>query len=190
MSLGWSNDAWSEGAWGGVVAVSGVSSSGNVGNVSLRIPETVELTTETFARGWGRSTWSSATWGELASLGQMTGVGAVGSTFVNADANVSGLSGVAAIKFLGDEEVISNNNLSVTGFSLSSNLGAFSTKLVNRISVTGVSGSSNVNEVSVTGNANVNVTGVSAITNVGNNLVWGIVDTDQTPNWDIIKEAA
>ena len=107
MSLGWSNDAWSEGAWGGVVAVSGVSSSGNVGNVSLRIPETVELTTETFARGWGRSTWSSATWGETASLGQMTGVGAVGSTFVNADANVSGLSGVAAIKFLGDEEVIS-----------------------------------------------------------------------------------
>ena len=120
----------------------------------------------------------------------MTGVGVVGSTFVNADANVSGLSGVAGIKFLGDEEVISNNNLSVTGVSLSGSLGAFSIKLINRISVTGVSGSLSVNNVSVAANANVNVTGLSAITNVGKSLVWGLINTDQNPNWIIIKEAA
>ena len=120
----------------------------------------------------------------------MTGVGAVGSTFVNADANVTGLSGVAGIKFLGDEEVISNNNLSVTGFGLSGNLGPFSVKLVNRIDVTGISGSSNIGVISTIGNANVNVTGLSAVTNIGNNLVWGKINTNQIPNWEEIKEAA
>tara|TARA_R100001086_G_scaffold158931_1_gene85144 strand:+ start:506 stop:1078 length:573 start_codon:yes stop_codon:yes gene_type:complete len=190
MSLGWSEGAWGDGSWGGVVVVSGVSSSGQVGNASFRIPETVEVTTEIFARGWGRSTWGSEAWNEQASLGQMEGVGAVGSTFVNADANVSGLSGVSVIKFLGDEEVITNNNISVTGFGLGVSLGAFSIKLVNRVSVTGTIANSNISAVSITGDAKVNVTGLVSVTSLGNNLVWGKINTDQTPNWQTIKEAA
>lgn len=196
MSNGWSQNTWgtSDFGWGGLLIVSvevtSVSASGNVGSVGVRESATVTVSRQATQGGWGRSSWSSGAWNEGTALPDISMVGAVGSTFVNADANVSGLSGVAGIKFLGDEEVISNNNLSVTGFGLSGSIGAFSIRLVNRISVTGVGATSSVGNVNTEINAIINTTGFSMTANLGNELVWGEINTNQTPNWEIIKEAA
>jgi len=196
MSNGWSQNTWgtSDFGWGGLsivsVEVTSVSASGNVGSVEIKKSAIVTVSREAIEGGWGRSSWGGGAWNEATSLPDISMTGAVGSTFVNADANVSGLSGVSAVKFLGDEEVITNNNISVTGFGLNNNLGAFSIVLINRVSVTGISVNSNIGVISAIGNAKVNVTGLSAIGDIGNNLVWGKINTNQIPNWEEIKEAA
>ena len=59
------------------------------------------------------------------------------------------------------------------------------------ISVTGVLGTMQLGTATATGAANVNVIGVEGIGEVGNNiftLVWGEIDTSQTPDW--VKIAA
>lgn len=196
MSNGWGQNTWgtSDFGWGGLLIVSvevtSVSASGNVGSVGVRKSATVTVSRQATEGGWGRSSWSSGAWNESTALPDISMVGAVGSTFVNADANVTGLSGVSALKFLGDEEVITNNNISVTGFGLSNNLGTFSITLVNKIDVTGFSASSNVGNVSIIINSTSNVTGFGLVASLGNNLVWGEIDTNQTPNWQEIREAA
>ncbi len=196
MSNGWGQNTWgtSDFGWGGLLIVSvevtSVSASGNVGSVGIVKSAVATVSREATQGGWGRSSWSSGAWNEATSLPDISMTGAVGSTFVNADANVTGLSGVSAVKFLGDEEVITNNNLSVSGFGLSNNIGAFSITLVNRISVTGIGASSNIGIVSTSADAKVNVTGLSLVTGLGNNLVWGKINTTQIPNWQEIKEAA
>jgi hypothetical protein len=196
MSNGWSQNTWgtSDFGWGGLLIVSvevtSVSASGNVGSIGIKKSAVVTVSREATQGGWGRSSWGGGAWNEATSLPDISMSGAVGSTFVNADANVTGLSGVAGIKFLGDEEVITNNNISVTGFGLNNSLGAFSIILVNRVSVTGIGASSNINSVSTTGDATVNVTGLSLVTSLGNNLVWGKINTTQIPNWQEIREAA
>ena len=173
------------------MTVTSVSASGNVGSVGVRESTTVTVSRISTESGWGRSSWSSGAWNEgTTGTLDISMVGAVGSTFVNADANVTGLSGVSALKFLGDEEVITNNNISVTGFGLSNNLGIFSISLVNKIDVTGFSASSNVGNVSIIINSTSNVTGFGLVASLGNNLVWGEIDTNQTPNWQEIREAA
>ncbi len=196
MSNGWGQNTWgtSDFGWGGVsvvsVEVTGVPASGSVGSAGIEKPEIVTVGRVATQGGWGRSSWGFGAWNEATQLPDMSMVGAVGSTSTSADANVNGIFGVAGVKFLGDEEVRSNNNISVTGFNLSGNLGSLGVRLVNRIDVTGISGSSNIGVISTIINANINVTGLSAIGSIGNNLVWGKVNTDQIPNWQEIKEAA
>jgi len=196
MSNGWGQNTWgtSDFGWGGVsvisVEVTGVPASGSVGSAGIEKSATVTVGRVATQGGWGRSSWGSGAWNEATQLPDMSMVGAVGSIFTNADANVSGLSGVSALKFLGDEEVRTNNNISVTGFGLTGNLGATSQKLVNRINASSISGNSSLGNIDLIVDANVNVTGFSMTSNLGNELVWGEINTDQTPNWQTIKEAA
>jgi len=150
----------------------------------------VNVTRQVVATGWGRATWGEGAWNESITFPDISMVGAVGSTFTNADANVSGLSGISALKFLGDEELRTNNNISVTGFGLTATIGVTSQRLVNRIDVTGISANGRLDNVNLSGDANVSITGVSTTANLGNELVWGEINTNQTPNWQTIKEAA
>jgi len=150
----------------------------------------VNVARQAVANGWGRATWGEGAWNESITLPDISMIGSVGSTFVNADANVSGLSGVIGLKFVGEEEVVSNNNLSVTGFGATVGLGSISVALNNLVPVTGFSATSGLGNVSAEANAIANVTGVSSAMSLGNNLVWGEINTNQTPNWEIIKEAA
>jgi hypothetical protein len=148
----------------------------------------VNVTRQAVANGWGRAAWGDGGWNASITEPDISMTGAVGSTFVNADANVSGLSGVIGLKFVGEEEVVSNNNLSVTGFDATVGLGSISVALNNLVEVTGFSATSSLGSISA--EAIANVTGVSSAMSLGNNLVWGQIDTAQTPNWEIIKEAA
>ena len=57
--------------------------------------------------------------------------------------------------------------------------------------VLGVQGDTGIGDVSVViGNQLIQVTGVGGTSQVGKVLVWGLVNTDQVPNWKIIEEAA
>jgi hypothetical protein len=196
MSNGWGQNTWgtSDFGWGGVATVSievtSVFASGNVGSVVIKQTATVTVSREATQGGWGRSSWGDGAWNEATQLPDISMVGAVGSTFVNADANVTGLSGVSGLKFLGEEEVRTNNNISVTGFGLTATVSDVDQRLVNRVNVTGVSANTRLNNVDVIGDANVSITGFSMTANLGNELVWGEINTNQTPNWQIIKEAA
>ena len=49
--------------------------------------------------------------------------------------------------------------------------------------VTGVAGTISLGSVAVNSDANVYLTGVSAVGRVSRPLVWGLIDTSQTPNW-------
>jgi hypothetical protein len=53
-------------------------------------------------------------------------------------------------------------------------------------SATAVIGTTNLGSVDVP----LKVSGFSATGQIGTVLVWGLINTDQTPNWTIIKEAA
>jgi hypothetical protein len=264
MSNGWSQNTWgtSDFGWGGLTVVSvevtSVSASGNVGFAGVQESVSVNVSSIAPAFGWGRSTWGSGGWNALSIDGESIAmVGSIGSTFVNAEAVVDSVSGVSGIKFLGDEDLVTNNNLSVTGFgaianigivgvqqrasfnasgqAANANLGSVSVSItatanVTQVSITGSNGnllvsaaasatplqvsgtvnagntqaiprvnivitgfeaSANVGALStVIGKATFNVTGLSSVTGLGNTLVWGEINTNQTPNWDIIKEAA
>lgn len=150
----------------------------------------VNVARQAVASGWGRAAWGDGGWNASITEPDISMTGAVGSTFVNADANVSGLSGVIGLKFVGEEEVVSNNNLSVTGFGATVGLGSVSVVLNNIVPATGISATSGLGSVSAEANADANVTGVSSAMSLGNNLVWGQIDTTQTPDWGEIKEAA
>lgn len=263
MSNAWGQNTWgtSDFGWGGVlvvtVEVTGVSAVSGVGSTGIRESVSVNVSSLAPAVGWGRAAWGSSGWNESSPDGDSIAMtGSIGSTFVNAEAVVDSVSGVSGIKFLGDEDLVTNNNLSVTGFgatgnigtagvqqnasfnasgqSANANLGSVSISItaianVSQIFATGtegsvtpsiaasvtlsqVSGAVNVGEgravpqinMAVTGfgtNANIGLvsvetttgvflTGLSGTARLGNTLVWGEINTDQTPNWGIIKEAA
>ena len=140
----------------------------------------VNVARQATKRGWGRSTWNSGAWNRNVLTPDISMTGAVGSTFVSAEANVTGLSGAVGVKFLGDEDVITNNNLTVSGFSADANLGTATTKIVTNQDVTGNSADGSLGNVTVIGNAKINVSQVSATTNTGTLLMWGEINTNQT----------
>ena len=53
----------------------------------------------------------------------------------------------------------------------------------NTVRVTGVAGTISLGSVAINGDASVILTGVSASGFVNYPLVWGLIDTSQTPNW-------
>ena len=104
--------------------------------------------------------------------------------------------------------------VSVDGVSAAGSIGTTSTDVAYRVDVTGVSASGFLGVPLVSGGASATILlgvvgtgeigadftisipasvtialGVSGIGTAGTTLVWGEVDTDQTPNWDIIEAA-
>ena len=55
--------------------------------------------------------------------------------------------------------------------------------------VTGVQAVASVGSVTVAGNVSVFLTGVLALGQVGTVVLWGIVDDNQTPNWQNVNDA-
>tara|TARA_R100000900_G_C3298093_1_gene157154 strand:+ start:378 stop:764 length:387 start_codon:yes stop_codon:yes gene_type:complete len=120
--------------------------------------------------GWGSGTWSRNGYGSPVIEVSVDGVSAAGSlgTVAAVVGKVINVTGVSAAVFLGVPSVSGGASALITGLSGTAELGDF---LVNA-------------------NASVTITlGVSGIGTAGKTFIWGEVDTDQTPNWDIIEAA-
>lgn len=134
----------------------------------------------------------------------VTSSGVVGSAIIAADSNVT-VTGVQGNTALGEEEVDGKATASPSGVSATSRVGTVSivAKAVvnvtgvagtvtvgqvtqassNTVLVTGVAGTISLGSIATSSDANVILTGVSASGYVNYPLVWGIIDTSQTPNW-------
>ena len=84
---------------------------------------------------------------------------------------------------LGEEEIIADANVVVTGVEAEGLLGTVDAAGQVVVNVTGVVGTIFEGEVDESGKAFVVVTGVQAVGRVSRPLVWGLIDTSQTPNW-------
>ena len=137
--------------------------------------------------GWGRDTWSSGAWGEPIPV-EVTGVsstGAVGTVSFSTQQNIS-VTGVQGTTALGTTVAIGAANVTLTGVSATAALGTATTRTVNSVPVTGVQGVTALGSASVTADSNVYLTGVSATALTREPLVWGLVNTEQDPNWLLI----
>ena len=122
----------------------------------------------------------------------LTGTSALGTVSVtaiqNASTSVTGLLGTSALGSV-TVDVGGSTSVSVTGLLGTSALGTVSVTAVSNVStsVTGLLGTSALGSVTVTtgsgADVSVNVTGLSGTASLGTVLVWGLVDTAQTPNW-------
>lgn len=122
----------------------------------------------------------------------LTGTSALGTVSVtaiqNASTSVTGLIGTSALGSV-TVDVGGSTSVSVTGLLGTSALGTVSVTAVRNTStsVTGLLGTSALGSVTVTtgsgADVSVNVTGLSGTASLGTVLVWGLVDTAQTPNW-------
>jgi hypothetical protein len=155
--------------WGGILSVqesvTGVEASGELGTVSEVIGKAVVFPTG------------------------VEGTTALGEEIARAGASVV-VGGVEAEGFVGVASPQSNNNLSVTGVEATAIIEDVGVKNVNYVGVTGVVGTSQIGTVEIDAKATVVVTGVFGTGRVGKTLVWGQIDTSQTPNWQPILEAA
>ena len=122
----------------------------------------------------------------------LLGTSALGTVSVtaiqNASTSVTGLTGTSALGSV-TVDVGGSTSVSVTGLLGTSALGTVSVTAVRNTStsVTGLLGTSALGSVTVTtgsgADVSVNVTGLSGTASLGTVLVWGLVDTAQTPNW-------
>ena len=120
--------------------------------------------------GWGSGTWSRNGYGSPVIEVSVDGTSSTGS--------------------IGTATTIIGKFVDVTGVSAAGFLGVPSVSGGASALITGVSGTFELGDFLVTANARVEVTlGVSGFATSGTTLVWGEVDTDQTPNWNIIEAA-
>jgi len=115
---------------------------------------------------WGQSTWGRSTWGSTTLTVAVTGVSVTGS--------------------VGNESLVTNNNLSVTGIAATSANGTATTNIV---TPSGVAATSAIGTATASGAALVAVTGFGLTASSGEELVWGVIDTSQTPSWSEITTA-
>ena len=121
--------------------------------------------------GWGSGTWSRGGWD--APL---------------IEVSVDGASAAASI---GTATTLIGKFIDVTGVSATGFLGVPSVSGGASALITGLSGTAELGDgylVSITAKMEI-TSGVLGIGTAGTTLVWGEVDTDQTPNWDIIEAA-
>lgn len=134
----------------------------------------------------------------------VVGTGQLGTAASAITANVP-VTGVQGNTALGEEEVDSNVNVdvtrntgrgaigivdvtgiavvNVTGVVGTVTLGVVSQASSNTVQVTGLLGTISLGSVAIKGKSTVYLTGVSATGRVSRPLVWGLIDTSQTPNW-------
>jgi hypothetical protein len=110
------------------------------------------------------------------------GVGEVGTANASA-ASVTGVSDVFGIGSIGTTTVAAKAVVNVTGVVGNTGLGEAEVSGDGSVVVTGVAGTISLGSVAISSDANVILTGVSASGFVNYPLVWGIIDTSQTPNW-------
>ena len=136
---GWSRGTWGEGPFGSAlpVSVSGVSSTGSVGSVTLITSQNVPST-------------------------GIAGTGTVGSVSIIGDAPNISVTGSEATTAVGTADARIVAFAAVTGVAATGGVGSISAVTDQNISVTGVSATSGVGSITQTGTAVVNPTGVSA----------------------------
>lgn len=141
------------------LAVSGFEATGTVGTVASGIFVDVSLTG---VEGTG----------EEGTVTEFTG-----------DANVSP-TGVSATADTGDSTITGAANFSVTSVTGIMALGNETPRAGADVDVTGVeAGDTAIGTISVAINAPISITGVSATAIIDSPLVWGGINTSQTPNW-------
>jgi len=116
--------------------------------------------------GWGSGTWSRNGYGSPVIEVSVDGVGATASS-----SSVEAVTGKAVV---------------VTGVGGVGGVGTSTFATTINQNVTGVSGTAKLGSSEIP----LQVSGFSATGQIGRVLVWGEVNTDQTPNWTIIVEAA
>ena len=89
-----------------------------------------------------------------------------------------GVDGVGATASLGSVVVVTGKVVAVTGVGAVGSIGTPTFTTTINQNVTGVSGTVNLGSIELP----LEVSGVSATGQVGKVLVWGQIDTDQTPN--------
>lgn len=162
------NQVWGGGVWGGNIGwggilnadveVTGVESSGVLGTVTEVIGGTNVVLTG------------------------VAGDAALGEEDVSGKATVSP-TGVTVTGYVGTVAIAGKAVVNVTGVSVSGSVGSVTTRTQNAVRVTGVRGNTVLGEEEINGFATVRPTGVSATGYISNSLVWGLIDTSQTPNW-------
>jgi len=181
-----------------IFSVTGVFGTGDLGEA--RVEETWT--------GWGSGPWSRGTWGAdtvIAVVSGVSGTTALGEEEITAGATASpsgveatgviddvsivakavvNVTNVTGTMVLGEEEITADAIVTVTGVSATGEEGDVTTRTENRFEVTGVSATTALGNESVIGGANIYVTGVQGTGQTQTfTLVWGEVDTAQTPNW-------
>ena len=116
--------------------------------------------------GWGSGPWSRNGWGTPQVLVSVDGVGATSE--------------------LGSVTAVVGKAVSVTGVGATGGVGNSTFAITINQSVTGVGGTANLGSIELP----LEVSGFSATGQIGTVLVWSLIDTEQDPNWTIIKEAA
>ena len=163
--------------------------------------------------GWGRGTWGQLGWGTALPVNITTAgvaTSAIGSLTVDAAANVTAPS-LAITSGIGDTQVIAAAIVQVTGLSASSAISSVtisgkanvvtagvattsalgSPQLVtnNFLSVAGLSTTSALGTVTPTAAAGVTLIGLTSVTiDLGVTLVYGEIDTNQDPNYNVISD--
>lgn len=108
---------------------------------------------------------------------------AIGAEFVSGAANVT-VTGVQAAGQLGEEDTSGDATVVITGIEATATLGVITTKSDNNILAIAVVAQGYIGETEESGDAVVvSITGVSGTGVVARPLVWGLIDTAQTPNW-------
>ena len=129
------------------------------------------MPTSVIYEGWSTGPWSRNGWGAPQldlTVDGVSAAGSIGTATVNVEYRVD-VTGASAAMFLGTVSVSGGASALITGLSGTAELGdGFFISLSAKIELT---------------------SGVSGIGTAGKTLIWGEVDTDQTPNWDIIEAA-
>ncbi len=129
------------------------------------------MPTSVIYEGWSTGPWARNGWGAPQldlTVDGVSAAGSIGTATVNVRYVVD-VTGVSAAGFLGVPLVSGGASALITGLSGTVGLGdGYFVSLSAKIELT---------------------SGVSGIGTAGKTLIWGEVDTDQTPNWDIIEAA-
>jgi hypothetical protein len=159
------------------IAVTGVSATTQLGVVKtgISVQPSPVLATASVGTVFAKTSYNAVVTG----FGLTTGLGDV-DEYLQIFVYPTGVSSTVS---LGTVIPSSDNILDVTGFGLTASLGTATVTAGSYVDGTGLSATVSLGTVAVTAEVVVYLTGVSARGGVSTPLVWGIIDTTQTPNW-------
>tara|TARA_R110000751_G_scaffold256259_2_gene355728 strand:+ start:434 stop:910 length:477 start_codon:yes stop_codon:yes gene_type:complete len=142
--------------------------------------------------GWGRGTWGELAWGtalpvNIATAGVTTS--ALGTPIPTAGADVL-VTTLAITSANGAATVVAEANVTPASLAITSAQGDIQLVTNNFLSVAGYTVTSQLGTVTPTAAADVTVVGLAAMTiDLGVPLVYGEIDTDQDPNYNVISDS-
>ena len=159
---GWGRQGWGSGAWNAAGTVEITAPAGMTIGVGAAEPDTQMIS------GWGREAWGDGPWGTTIPI-NLTSAGAIASA-VGALAIDPGSKyypvGVGFTASVGSVTVLENEVVEVPA---------------------GVSATFSIGAVSITADANIYPTGVEIAAGTMVKMpVWGLIDTAQVPNYNVV----